>query len=320
MRKSFTFNGKRYEVYGSSQKELDDKYFYKRLELENEVNNSVYTVSEWGEIWLEKYKKHTLNPKNFRLYKGILNNHIYPFIGDELLSSVTSNHCQLLINSFHNYSASFINKLYLILKGIFQTAKNESIILQSPAELLIKPHGSIKERRSITTEERKAILSVSSYHYAGLYIKFMLYSGLRPSECALIQGKDVKDNKLHVRGTKSKTADRWTIIPNILTLPKIKSNEYFFPNLNEQKRKRWWNSFKKEMSKYIDVEEDLTPYCLRHTFCTDLEEIGVPINIARQLMGHSNIELTSKIYTHTSDEAWNLAAERINSSHIYPTE
>lgn len=60
------------------------------------------------------------------------------------------------------------------------------------------------------------------------------------------------------------------------------------------------------------VAEDLVPYCLRHTYCTDLEAAGVPINVAARLMGHSNILLTSKIYTHQSAAAFESAADAIN--------
>ena len=49
---------------------------------------------------------------------------------------------------------------------------------------------------------------------------------------------------------------------------------------------------------YHAVAPDLTPYCLRHTFCTDLQRAGVPINVAKELMGHSDISITANIYTH----------------------
>ena len=48
------------------------------------------------------------------------------------------------------------------------------------------------------------------------------------------------------------------------------------------------------------VAKDLVPYDLRHTFCTDLRERGVPIEEAKDLMGHANIALTSKIYSHAT--------------------
>ncbi len=39
-------------------------------------------------------------------------------------------------------------------------------------------------------------------------------------------------------------------------------------------------------------------YCLRHTFATDLQRAGVPLNVAKELMGHSDITVTANVYTH----------------------
>ena len=58
---------------------------------------------------------------------------------------------------------------------------------------------------------------------------------------------------------------------------------------------------------------DLVMYDLRHTYCTDLQDAGVPINVARDLMGHSNINITIRIYTHRSEETLNRARELINN-------
>lgn len=46
------------------------------------------------------------------------------------------------------------------------------------------------------------------------------------------------------------------------------------------------------------VAADLVPYDLRHTFCTDLRIRGVPIEEAKDLMGHADISLTAKVYSH----------------------
>jgi site-specific recombinase XerD len=62
------------------------------------------------------------------------------------------------------------------------------------------------------------------------------------------------------------------------------------------------------------VAADLTPYCLRHTYCTDLQNAGVPINVAKYLMGHSNISVTVNIYTHTTEKTLREAAQFINAA------
>ena len=56
----------------------------------------------------------------------------------------------------------------------------------------------------------------------------------------------------------------------------------------------------------------IVPYCLRHTFCTDLQSAGVPINVAKELMCHANIGITAKIYTHHSEISFDNAREMIN--------
>lgn len=57
---------------------------------------------------------------------------------------------------------------------------------------------------------------------------------------------------------------------------------------------------------------DLVLYCLRHTYCTDLQKAGVPINIAAYLMGHADIQTTANIYTHTGEDEAICAALKIN--------
>lgn len=71
-------------------------------------------------------------------------------------------------------------------------------------------------------------------------------------------------------------------------------------------------TFRGEVIPPYRVADDLTPYCLRHTYCTDLQTAGIPINIAKEWMGHSDISVTASIYTHQSDEADRNAAALLN--------
>lgn len=63
------------------------------------------------------------------------------------------------------------------------------------------------------------------------------------------------------------------------------------------------------------VADDLTPYCLRHTYATDLQSADVPINVAKDFLGHKSIAMTSHthIYTHLSDEAFTNASLKVLS-------
>ncbi len=51
------------------------------------------------------------------------------------------------------------------------------------------------------------------------------------------------------------------------------------------------------------VAEDLTAYCLRHTYCTDLEAAGVPITVAAYLMGHNAKDAINALHTPANTQA-----------------
>lgn len=99
--------------------------------------------------------------------------------------------------------------------------------------------------------------------------------------------------------------------------------------------RRLWLSFKKQVdismgAKYTKqkakdgkmrtmlyepkISEDFKLYYLRHTYCTELEIAGIDINVAKTLMGHSDISVTSKIYTHTGKKAIEIAKNKLNNA------
>ena len=195
-----------------------------------------------------------------------------------------------------------------------------------------KPKGYSGSHRAITDTERAAILEVARTHKHGLWVKLMLFCGLRTGETARVKvcHFDFEKKLLYVDGTKTENAQRMVPVPEeILKEVKVLKKEpfdYLFTNetgrpIYPHNRGRMWKSFKKALHVqmggrlYKDaivppclVAEDLVPYCLRHTFCTDLQDAGVSINVARDLMGHSDISMTAKIYTHTTDRAIEGAA------------
>lgn len=318
-RKTFTFEGKRYDITAKTEKELNKKIKEKIKELKRK-SSYIYGFSEWYEVYLETYKC-DVAPRTYSSYLQRFNKHLKPYFKNKKLPNITPLDCQQFLNKLKGYSGNTIHKLFYDLKSCFDMAIVNGYIYENPMKRCIMPSGGSTSRRALTPREREVTLKVASYHPSGLYILFMLFCGLRPHEAAYIQGKDIEGDVLHIRGTKSVCADRWVPIPDYLLkrLPEVGKEEYYITSIRgiapvkECHRNKSWNSFKKEMEKYMEINDDLTPYCFRHSYCTDLQDAGVPINIARDFMGHSTITLTSKIYTHRSDKSFNGAKALINS-------
>lgn len=337
MRHRFTYDGKRYAVYGHSPGELIDKAAAKKRELEEgkRLERNV-SVNAWKREWLDTYKKNTVTKKTLDDYRSVLS-HLNLSMP---MKDVRPVHLQKILNGLSGRSESLINKFCILTKELFEDAVDNGICVSNPAKKLSKPKGYKRARRPLTLDERRLIEEVAPFSDAGRYVALMLYAGLRPGETGIVQGKDVDlaNMMLHVRGTKTKNADRFVPISDKLRpyLADLKRNEYAVTNAygdpsTKESRQGLWRRFKRELNIAAGAEvgrrskhsphdlpledllaDDLEPYLLRHTFCTDLEAAGVPINVARDLMGHSSITITSQIYTHRSDEAMQDAAAKMN--------
>ena len=328
IRKTARWNGKKYEATGKTELEAMTKLAEKLAAAkrgEEAVGGSM-TVNSWYKQWIELYKKPKgLTEKSLKMYDEKFNGYIRPAIGHMKLKDVKDVHLQRILNSQAGRSASHVKKIRMVLQEMFKRARQSRLIPYDPAELLELPTVKQGRRRSITEEERAAILTVAARHQAGLWVLTLLYTGMRPGETAALTWSDVDfdHNEIHVHAAKEsgsraikgpKTASGVRDIPiHAALLPRLlaakgKPFSLVFPTKagtvqNESSMRRMWNSFISGVEEKLGrPAEGLTPYCLRHTFCTDLQRAGVPINVAKELMGHADIQTTANIYTHRDSE------------------
>lgn len=340
IRKTARYNGKKYEATGKTElealKKLADKLAAaKRGEAALGGN---MTVDAWYREWKATYKDPKgLTAKSLAMYDEKYNRHIRPRIGSMKLKDVKDVLLQRILNEQAGKSASHVKKLRMVMQQMFKRARQSRLIPYDPAELLELPSTQQGRRRSVTEEERTAILAVAETHRAGLWILTLLYTGMRPGETAALTWADVDfgKNEIHVHAAKEsgtrtikgpKTASGVRDIPiHSKLLPRLleargEPSVLVFPTAagtvaNETSMRRRWDSFKIALDLHMGAEvgedgkieksvlaKDLTPYCLRHTFCTDLQKAGVPLNVAKELMGHSDINMTANIYTHRDSQ------------------
>ena len=346
---TYTYDGIRHYCYGKTEREAQRKADRQLALLEAQVRESKnrMTVERWAEKWLTDYKKGAVSEAWYDAMEGIINNHITPVIGDKLMRDVKASDIQKTMNQCAHFSESHQRKIAQILLQIFDSAEENDIIVKVPTRRIkIAPRADRKRTRAITEEERTLTLKTAEkYPREGLPFLIMLFCGCRPQEVARLKMCDYNKKSLTLNVHEARKADgstgspksssgiREIPVPNYLAerLNKLdkKQNELICTSaeghpLTKTSQKRLWNRFKRLM----DIEngaktyrgsvvkstlaEDLRPYFYRHTYCTDLQDAGVPLNVAQRLMGHSDIKITAEIYTHHSAKSFEDARDKIN--------
>lgn len=373
-------NGKRHWVRGETEQEMADKIAAIKEKVkrgEDRVDGKM-PVSVWARIWLSEYidpkarepgepkKRGTMTRQSCRMYHAKLDGYILPAIGKLRMAEVKDVHLQRLLNAQSSMSDSHVKKMRIVLEAMFRQAAKSRIIVYDPAADLSLPAANAGQRRSLTDYERQILLQVADTHKHGLWIRFLLATGIRPGESAPLQVRDLvftgtqprvliyKDIEGGTNDTVSapKTAagEREvplpaSIIPDLKAAVKGKKPEDFvFPAADGKSMvsasgiASRWRSFSYALDLAMGAEHtpsghiydpadllpngrpeypdpqnpklprnghkiapDLCLYCLRHTYCTDLQRAGVPLNTAKYLMGHSNIATTANIYTHSGE-------------------
>ena len=379
IRKSFVSDGKQYVVTGKTEQEVAEKLALKkeavrRAELTTGAN---YTVEKWAETWLETYikpkvrqpgapkKKGTMTQKSYQMYEDKIYGYIIPTLKGKKMRSVTDTMLQAVLNRQAEMSESHAKKVRMVLRAMFSQAAFSRIIPYDPSMKLATPASTTAtKRRSLTAEERAVLLDVAKTHRCGLWVRFLMRTGLRPGESAALRVKhlDMKNRLIHVCQSvesgsgvistpKTAAGDRFVPIPADIYADlekhisrKAKSDFVFTQEdgksmMTQTVMTNNWRSFSRQMDITMgaemtahghiydpdDVDEngdplypdengeprnghkispDLVLYSLRHTYGTDLQRAGVPINVAKALMGHSDISVTANVYTDaTTDDA-----------------
>ena len=318
----FTYEGEKIWIHADNETDFAVKKALKMKELEagNTVSSSNMLFSVWAKRCIDIYKNSNSVERDIRSVKLYLN----PVLGKRQLSKIKPIDCQQVLTRMaeKDYSKYTIHYANNLMKFIFDKAQMNDLIPKNPCVGIVEPDGGKDGRRSFTDEEEKAFLEVIKNPRFKVFA-LMYYCGCRPEEARKAVGSDIQSvsgyNTLHIRGTKSENADRFVPIPPEL-YEMIKDTPKDNPIApteagSRHKKSSWdrcWSSLRRAMNIKMGCKvyrnqlmppfplaEDLVPYCIRHTYCTNLQKKGVDIRTAQYLMGHSDIKLTANIYTHT---------------------
>ena len=317
MRKTFTYEGKRYSVQRKNPSDIEKAIEKKKEELRQEkIKESCITFRAYAYKWLRIYKSPYVSHATDGMYQANINT-LCDYIGTTQLKRVNSEDIQKIITAEYEkgISKSKLDKLILTVRQIYKQAVSDRLVVYNPTTTIKKPCIKEETRRALNDEEYKQILERAEEHEYGGLILAILYLGLRPMEVSLLTVGDITDTYVHVRGTKSKKADRYVIRPEalIFDLRNKCSEDRVFVNrrgktLTRDDLRRIWASFSDGLGL-----DGVTLYTLRHTYGTRAQKAGVPIDVLADLMGHEKIETTRKYYIDDNFESKERQRQKLNN-------
>ncbi len=238
-----------------------------------------------------------------------------------------------LVSSRQNSTVSINRKKY-VLKLFFDYLMEQKVIKESPI-----PSESVIKAKSKTTSKLPTYLEIDEIQKINesirlLYqdefilsrnffiINLFLHTGLRISELVSLDVKDMEKTKKNEflqiigKGNKERVipinisqlceelSDHNSLIEKYLDYRKsIKcvDDALFVSKNGKRLTPRSIQMTLKKIISYSNIDKEITPHKLRHTFATHFLRNGANIRIVQEVLGHSSIS-TTQIYTHSNKE------------------
>lgn len=220
-------------------------------------------------------------------------------------------------------SPSTITRKIASIKGFFKFLCHKRIIKTNPAISINSPKLPKRLPKVLNISEIDKIIKKHSNSEDYAIIELLYSAGIRVSELTdlTINNIDLKQKIIKVFGKGSKeriipiNSKCIEVIKNYLKKRelialKYNSKDFLFLDENGNKISR------QKVYKIIhnlgkQIDKNISPHTIRHTFATHLLENGADLRVVQELLGHSSI-VTTQLYTHISKKTLKEVYFKIN--------
>ena len=322
--------------YGKTQKEVKDKVKAYQKEAEEGLVSEDITFEKWANMWFNDYhkrlEKSTQDGYRYTLRKLIA------FFGDMQLRSIKTLHVEQFLQQMQDEgkSSSYLAKMRGMLFQVMNRAEANDYIRKNPVRFAEKMRTTEpkKAKDAFTSEEVQLMMKYLPVDKIGISIRVMLGTGLRSQELLALEPKHIEldGSAIHVRqalkmdkgkpyigATKSRDSVRDVPIPKeirpyLLRLRSMSGDTYIWESDVTGKpvnpscfRKKFRQTLEE-----IDGVRVLTPHSCRHTYVSQLQAQGVPMETIQSLVGHADCQMTEH-YLHVQQNVKNDAVEKLGS-------
>ena len=220
LRRTFRFNGKRYEVYGHSNAELSEKEHKKREELDKGLQSRINpTMTEYFTRWIDRRRgcvsEATIRGQNnmFKTASKVWIDSADRELGDIKIKELTVDDLITLQRKLSEKRVSRgVNDTLALFKQMLGDAMNERVIDYNPCVMVKKlkrtePQARNTYHRALTLDEQKRFFEseiVQKSFYYDIF-RICILTGLRIGEVGALRNSDIYGGFIHVERTITRT-------------------------------------------------------------------------------------------------------------------
>ncbi len=252
---------------------------------------------------LKQYIKYLKTAEKLQAFDAVSRIHIFNY-----LASLKEN----------GKASSSISRTLSSIRALHQFLLRQRITTEDPTLHIQSPQLEKRMPTVLTLAEVETLLNTpkkdNEYGIRDKAMLELLYAtGIRVSELVSLNLEDVNVSLGFVRCTGKGKKERVIPLGRIATsalvnylenarekLLKEKENEALFVNHHGQRlsRQGFWKILK-GIGKDANIEKELTPHTLRHSFATHLLENGADLQAVQEMLGHADIS-TTQMYLQAS--------------------
>ncbi|WP_175117478.1 site-specific integrase [Plantibacter sp. MCCC 1A11337] len=343
---------KRRQVYGRTKAEVAAKVRDLITQTDSGVPTAVsgWTMQTYAAHWMQHVAPTALRPTTRANYGWILGKHILPILGTKKLEQITPAHVREMHTAIARtgVSAHTVRLAHAVLRSILAEAAREQHIARNVASLVRAPKLDDTEVEPWTAEDASTFLESSrESQFAEIYT-LALTLGMRRGELLGLRWIDINAERTELRvrqtahragvgqgmsigPTKTKRSRRTLPLPE-RAADALKRRHAIQDGDRRAAGPAWDDTglvFTTKIGTPIEpsnlrrtFDKDIAAagvrrirfHDMRHTCASLLLSQGVQMRVVMEILGHSNMAITSDIYSHVAPATLKSASAAMNSA------
>jgi len=299
--------------------------------------------------WFEKIYKKKVSLKTWEGREYTMNLHILPKFRGHLLNNITTYELEMFYSQKveEGLSPKTVKEIHCFLRMAFSQAVKWGYLHQNPAQHASIPKQVSKEVKTWDYKTAMSFLNTAKKHNKNAFYVTALFTGMRRGELLGLKWSDVdlENRKISVNRSLGVTKSEGYTLSSTKTANsrrQISISEFVVMSLIEHKEQQ--EALKEKLKQgYIDkdlvfanmfgdfknpdnlrreyntlIEKAKVPrinlHALRHTHATWLLKNGVNPKVVSERLGHHDVGITLRTYSHVSFDLQEEAAQKLEET------